>query len=366
MALDRTTLPSEFYDLTEAQLLVQPEPQYFYCQLFKAALGIELGVAGVMAGHWRDVPAGGGADYGSAERDRLLLSSPLPSALFQVKYNFRGGPGHTVKFNRPQFANTTYTAASRQVKTNQTISTTPIEVGGEQNTLTIKRFAGPYDATNSRVAPLAFDAFDAAMGVHELYRIGGVQLKRDFDRFIDTYMVAQADEASTAVYPEGMTAVNDPTAAGQFPLTYEQMSRAAKEMDEANLPTLPDGKRCFVVTPTGKKQLKDDPQFARYVEFHAEKNPLMGSSWFGSCPEFHCFVSTTLAVTNNSSSVPIHYGHAIAPGAFMAGMGRPPQVRTASEDNYGESPRVIWLADLCAAPADVRFIKSIRYTADAQ
>lgn len=363
MSIDRSTLPAEFYDYTEAQLLVQPEPQYLYCQLFKAALGIELGASVMLEASRGQVS--GGAPYASAERDRLLLASPLPSAMFQVKHDFKAGPGHTVRFNRPQFANTTYTAASRQVKTNQTISTTPIEVGSEQNVLTILRFAGPYDATNSRVAPLGIDAFDASMGVHDLYKIAGVHLKRDFDRFLNVLMVTKADDAVGSVYPEGMTADNDATTAGQFPMTYEQLSRTSKKMDEANLPTLPDGRRILVVTPTGKKQLKDDPQFARYADDMAEKNPLVGSMWFASLPEFHCFVDTTLTQTDNSSGVAIHYGHAIAPGAFMAGVGRPPQVRTASDDNYGETPKVIWLADLCASLADNRFVYSVRYTEDA-
>lgn len=362
MSIDRSTLPVEFYDYTEAQLLAQTEPQYLYALLFKAALGIELG-ASVMLDASRG-QSSGGAPYSSAERDRLMLASPIPGSVFQVKHDFKAGPGHTVRFNRPQFANTTYTAASRQVKTNQTISTTPIEVGSEQNTLTLKRFAGPYDSTNSRVAPFAIDSFDATMGVHDLYKIAGVHLKRDFDRFLDTLMVAQGDEASTSAYPEGMTADNDATAAGQYPLTYEQLSRTSRAMDDANLPTLPDGKRLLVVTPTGKKQLKDDPQFARYAAEESKTNPLAGSSWFNSIPEFHCFVCTTLNTPANGSGVNIHRGHAMAPGAFMAGMGRPPQVRTASDDNYGETPKVIWLADLCAAPADNRFIVSVRHTSD--
>lgn len=373
MALDRTTLPEEFFDVTGAQLLVQPEPQYLYCSLLKAALAIELSVPDMIGLPGREAP-NAGAPYSAADRDRLMLASGIPEAVFQVKHDFSKGPGHTMRYNRPQFANTTYTEASRQVKAGSTISTTPIEVGSEQNTLTLKRFAGPYDSTNSRVAPYAIESFDANMGVHQLSKIAGTHLKRDFDRFLDSWSVATLDVPSTSVvtsgasintvYPEGMTADNDATAAGQFPMTYEQTSRTSKEMDDLNLPTLPDGRRILVVTPTGKKQLKDDPQFAEYVEKHASLNPLASPTWFGSTPEFHCFVNNTLTVTSNGSSVNIHKGHAIAPGVLAAGVGRPPTVRTASDDNYGETPKVIWLADLAQKCADERFVLSVRYSQD--
>jgi hypothetical protein len=134
-------------------------------------------------------------------------------------------------------------------------------------------------------------------------------------------------------------------------------------MDEANLPTLGDGRRILVVTPTGKKQLKDDPQFARYAEGYKELNPLF-PGWFGSTAEFHCFQSTTLTQTDNSSSVAIHYGHAIAPGAFMGGTGKPPKVEASSDDNFGQSAKVIWLAHLAMALADNRFIVKVAHSED--
>jgi len=362
MPISREELPEEFFDITSAQLLVQPEPQYFYASLFLQALAIELGVPDSLG--WRPV-GGQGADYASAESGRLMLNGTnLPSELFAAKANFKGGPGHTLRFNRPRFTNSTYTEAARQIGTNQTISTVPITAGSEQVKLTIKRLGGPYDSTNSRVAPYALDAFDATMGVHNLAKFVGTHLKRDFHRMIDALMVLLADNASATTYPEGMSADNDATAAGMFPLTYEQMSRCAKQMDEADLPTLGDGRRIFVATPTGKKQLKDDPQFAAYAEGHKETNPLF-PSYFGSTPEFHCFQSNTLTKTANGSSVDIHKGHAISPGVFMGGIGRAPSVRAASDDNYGETAKVIWLADLALGLADNRFVRSVRYSEDA-
>lgn len=362
MGISRAQIPEEFYDRTAAQLLAQPEPQYLYARLFLRALNIELGVPNVIGRAGQEL-GGQGAAYTPAEQDRLMLSDDMATELFAAKADFNGEPGHIIKFNRPKFTNTTYTQASREIGTNQSISTTAISAGSEQALLQVKRFAGPYDSDNSRVAPYGLDAFDATMGVHDLVKFVGTHLKRDFHRTLDAFWVTLADLGSSTVYPIGMSAANDATAKGMFPLTYEQMSRTSKAQDEANLPTLGDGRRIFVVTPTGKKQLKDDPQFAKYAEGYKDLNPLF-PGWFASTAEYHCFQSTTLTQTANSSSVDIHYGHAIAPGAFMGGTGKAPRIEASSDDNFGESAKVIWLAYLALGLADNRFVTKVAYSED--
>lgn len=363
MPVSRAALPEEFYDRTSALLLAQPEPQYLFARLFKDALGAALQLPDAIGAEGRPI-GGQGADYARADEDRLALSAALPEALFAVKADFRGEPGHTIRFNRPQFTNTTYTEASRRVGANQTISVVPIEAESEQTSLTLERYAGPYDATNSRVAPFALDAFDATLGVHNLAKLVGTHLQRDFDRTIDQFIVLRSDNAANTSYPDGMSADNDATAAGMFPATYEQVNRVARQMDDANLPTLGDGKRILVWSPTGEKQIIDDPQFARYAQGFKDKSPLY-PGWFAECAHFHHFKSTTLRVVNNASSVAIHRALAIAPSAYMGGLGKPPRVASANEDNYGETAKVIWLAYLAAGLADNRYIRQVRYSADA-
>lgn len=362
MGISRAELPEEFFDRTSAQLLAQPEPQYLYARLFLRALNIELGLPTTLGRVGAEV-GGQGAPYTEAEANRLMLSDDMATDIFAAKADFTGEPGHVIKFNRPKYTNTTYTQASREIGTNQSISTVPISAGSEQALLQIKRFSGPYDQDNSRPAPFGLDAFDASMGVHDLVKFVGTHLKRDFHRTLDAFWVTLSDLASQTLYPYGMTAANDATTKGQFPLSYEFISRASKVQDEANLPTLGDGRRILVVTPTGKKQLKDDPQFARYAEFQKEFNPLF-PGWFGSTAEYHCFMSNTLTVTANSSSINIHNAHAFAPGVFMGGRGKKIQVAAASDDNYGETAKVIWLAYLALALADNRFVTKLSYTED--
>jgi hypothetical protein len=361
--ISRDQLPEEYFDRTSAQLLTQPVPMFLYARLFLRAMNIELGLPGSAGLPGRDI-GGQGAPYADPAEGALMLSDELATDLFAVKADFNGEPGHTIKFNRPKFESTTYTQAAREIGVNQSISTVPIDAGSEQAALTIKRFAGPYDQVNSRVAPYGLDAFDATMGVHDLVKFTGTHLKYDFHKTLDSFFVTLANLGSTTVRPQGMSVDNDATSKGMFPLTYETMSRTSKGMDEANLPTLGDGRRIFTCSPTGKKQLKDDPQFARYAEFHKEKNPLF-PGWFGSTPEFHCFQSTTLTQTANSSSVNIHTAHAMAPGAFMGGRGSKIKVSASSDDNFGEAAKLIWLAYLALGLADNRFVQLVKYTEDA-
>jgi hypothetical protein len=362
MAASRITIPEEFYDITSAELLVQPEPQYAYANLMLSALAMDLNVPDALGLQLPNRQISGvPVPYKTAEEDRLELAKALPTEVFATKVDFMGGPGHTMRFNRPKYTNSTYTEASRVIGSASSISTSPIEVGSEQVPLTIKRYAGPYGA--AAVQPYAIDAFDAQMGVHSLAKLVGTHLKRDFHRWLDAVWVSLFDLAANKIYPNGFAADNDITMKGQAPLSYEEISRASRAQDEANLPTFSNGKRLLVVSPTGKKQLKDDPQFARYAEFHKEMNPLF-PGYFASLPEYECAVSTTLSQVSNSSSVKVHYAHAIAPGVALSGMGAPPAIVPASDDNYGQQAKVIWLAFLAFGLADNRFVTSVRYSED--
>lgn len=357
MGISRVTLPENYFDKSSDKLLCQPEPQYPLAALYLSAVGAALPMPSGIGLDGREI-ASSGTSYSAADSDRLKLAQDLPAALFALGIDFAAAPGNTVRVNRPLFANTTYTVASRKVASGHTISTTPIEVGSEQTHLVLERFAGPYDSTNSRVAPLAVEAFDANMGVHKSGDIASAQLTRDYHRFLDAVHVTIGD-LGAAIYPDGMTAVDDATTAGSYPMTLEQVSRTEEDMDDANLPTLPDGSRVLMLSPKQWKQLKHDPEYEAQAEFHKEFN-LLFPNYVGSVGKFHIFKSTTLSRPNNSSSVAVHRGIAIAPGAFMGGMGRKPRVTFSSDDNYGETAKLIWIADLAFGTADSRFFRSLR------
>ncbi len=360
-SFQRASLPENFYDITSDMLLVQPEPQYLYAQMFLGALGTSLTTPSEFGLPGRSV-GGNGAAYSTEDRDRLMLTNPMMREVIAAEINFTAQPGHTIRINRPVFANTTYTEASRRIATGTTISTSPITVSSQQTNLTLYRYGGPYDTANARVAPYAIESFDAQMGVHKAASIHGTHLKRDFHRFIDSVNVSLLDLAANAIYPEGMSAVNDATVAGSFPFTYEQLCRIGRDMDTANLPTFSDGYRCLVLTPTQVNQLRQNDAYNKASVFMPEYNVLF-PGYIKSVNNFHIFQSNTLTVANNSSSVAIHYGHAIAPGALLAGMGRAPRVAPSTNDNYGETVLALWLADLAFGLANNAFVYSVRSSA---
>ncbi len=356
--LQRATMPENFYDITSNMLLAQPEPQYLYAMLMLAAMQASLEVPNELGMPGRSI-SGVGADYTPAERDRLMLSNPLSTDVFAASVSFDGLPGSTIRFNRPVYTSSTYTQASRLIASGTSISTTPIVGASQQNSLTLQRFGGPY---GTAVQPYSADKFDTRQGVHRVSSIFGTWLKRDYHRFLDAVWVTLFDLAATAVYPEGMTAVNDATSAGQYPMTLEQVFRTEQLMDTANLPTFSDGFRLLVLTPTQVMQLRNNSQFQKLATFFPQYNALF-PQYVASIGKFHIFKSTTLNTTNNSSSVAIHYGHAIAPGAAMTGMGERPRVASSTNDEYGEQPKFIWIAYLAFALANNSFVYSVRSSA---
>lgn len=355
-------LPQNFFDITSAKLLVQPRPQFPYAKAIIAALGRDLVVPDAL-GHIGTEISGVGARYPDLDKDALVLANEVMASIFEtpVEKTFVGLPGTTVRFNRPKYDSTTYTLSSREIGEKMSISTTPIAVGSEQAAMTLKRYAGPYDQTNSRVAPYPIDRLAAQVGVHNLPSIVGEHFKYDFHRFLDAVGVALLD-VGAAIYPGSYTADNDITATGIGNLTYEQILRTEQDMDDANLPTFADGFRLLVLPPAGKRQLALDSEYQRASEFHKEMNAIF-PSYFKSVSKFHLMQSTTLTATANSSGVNVYRGHAICPGVCGVGSGEPPHTAFSNDNNFGETEKVIWLAYLAFATLDQRFARTVRFGA---
>lgn len=357
---NRASNPENFFDVTEAKLLRQPEPEYFFGRMFLDAVNASLGIPSAFGLDGRQAVSNGAA-YVNLDSDRLKVAMGMPASMFAVNVDFTAKPGQTVRVNRPKYTDTIYTLASRQVTSGQVISTTPVNVGEEQVNLTLYRYGGPYDTLNSRVAPFAIESFDANMGVHKANEIIGNNLARDYHKFLDQVQ-SFLGEVADALYPENMTADNDGTVAGQFPMTLELLNRAEQIQNERFLPRLPDGKRIAVLSSYQIKQLFHDPETLQQSTFHPEFNLLYGAiGYTRSVGGYHIFQCDTIQKPLNSSSVPVHHGMVIAPdGFYMGGMGRKPRVAASTDDNYGEQAKVLWLADLAFGVADKRFAFTLR------
>lgn len=220
--INRASLPTNFLDITSPELLVAPEPQYLFAQLWKLALSTSFDASESFG---RGDAGGAGAAVPGPDAMRLMLDDGIASSAIKVVAELGKGPGHTIKMNRPVFADTTYTAASREVPSGSTISTTPISISNEQVAITLKRLVGPYDQANSRVAPYGIERFDASMGIHQLKSLVGHHLKRDFDKVIESILVGLLDTASSVVRPGNYTADNDFVTASTAPFDYATLAK---------------------------------------------------------------------------------------------------------------------------------------------
>lgn len=354
MTISRATLPAEFYDITSDLLLQQPEPQYLHASMVKAAMAAALsqpgdvGIAGRLIG-------GAGSSYASAQDSRLELEDRLmASECVTFVPELGKGPGHTVRINRPVFANTTYTEASREVPVGATISTTPITVSSEQANVTLRRFMGPYSTAASAVAPIGIDKFDASLALHKLVEVRGMQLVRDFDRFLDAAAVALFGNAATTLYPVGASTDNSAAVAGDYPFDYELCTRIEKTLDEANIPMFSNGRRKLVLHPRQVAQLKMDPDFMRLAVFDKSKNPL-SQSYVAQIGNLDVYKSNTLSTASNTNSITIYRAQAFGPGMVGVGMGRKPECVASTNDNYGETNLSMWITYMGLATLDNRF-----------
>jgi hypothetical protein len=374
--ISRATLPAEFFDRTSAMMLIQPEQQYLYAQMvFAADLQAELRANpdgfSLMPG--RGISGGDGAVVKPFAENQLQLveSTRIVGEAIAVSGELaKGNVGHTIRMNRPVFANTTYSAASRLVSTGSTISTTPISLTAEQVSITIQRFAGPYDQSNSRVAPYAIDRFDAQRSVHDLVATVGVQLQRDRMKYLDSVYAALFDSPVTSniIFPgdptnalAGSDASAFPSATnGYRPMDAESIFRAEQKMADNYIPRFSNGKYHLIVTPQQARQLRTDPAFQRMSVFQPENSPLK-QSYVGTLGLVDIYQSSTNTVdTTTVSGVSIN--HAIMFGPGYVGRvkdGEGCRVMDSTDDNYGETPKVIWLAYEGQSLLDNRFVVSV-------
>lgn len=371
LSIGRNSLPQEFFDITTRLLLKQPQPQFAHARLILAALSMELdmGGAGPLNLSGRSLPDTG-APYMALEEMQFELDDAFYPKAITVDTTFLTRPlagepvGHTIRINRPQFTDTTYTEASREIPAGGVISTTPVGVGSDQVSLTVKRFGGPYDQANGRVAPLAIERFDASHSIHSLKAIRELHLTRDFHKTLDTWGVNLFDsvDSGNVIYPDGMTQDNDSVVAGDFPFSFGQLLRGMRKLDDLGIPLFDNGKRMAILTTLQAEQLVRDPEYRQQAVFLPPKNPLMIGTYVGTVGQIEVFKSVTLNRPTNSNSVAVNRAQMFGPGMVGFAPAEMPRTATSAQDNYGENPMVVWLFYTALGVLDARFGVSMRST----
>ena len=366
--ISRATLSPEFFDRTSAKLLIQPEPQYLMARLLFMSNG---------AAEFRRMSAMGltpertipnlGAGVGSFEDMQLLLADPIRAeAIFTSDELAAGKAGHTIRINRPVFSGGGYTEASRTVASGQVISTTPIDLSMEQVSITIKRAIGPFASGGSVPQPYGVDRLDAQHSVHSIADTVGMQLQRDRTKYIDTVVGSYFDLGANTLYPSdpnnalSSDALAFPTTTpGTRPFDAEVVFRTEEKLGSLNIPRFANGKYVMVLSPRQARQLKSDPEFQRLSVFDPSRNPLQ-SAYIRTLGGVELYESNTQPVdTATVSGLSIFHAAAFGPGAVgYAGAG-PCESATSSDDNYGETVKVIWRAYEGLALLDNRFIVNV-------
>jgi len=362
MTASAVTYPSNFFDVTSPKLLKQPEPQYFWAMLLAAAEAKStlqnvpgIGLPGRQA-------ASGGLAYAS-ELDRLQLAAASEcSEAISVEESLGRGPGHTIRINRPAFSGGGYTEAYRQIGPSESISVTPIDVSGEQTTITLKRVIGPFASGGSVPQPYAIDSMDAQLGVHKLSDIVALHLRRDRMVYIDTVLNSYFNEASVLVFVNpSFTADNDYTSDQAGQLNAETLFRVEESLATRHIPSFSNGRWKMALHSRALRQLKTDSVYAAYAKDHTEKNPLF-PGYVATIGRLDLYEVNTVGSASNSSSVTVYKNVAFGPGMVGYGVGKRPTVQPSTDDNYGETGKVIWCAYEGITCLDDRFAVSCRTT----
>ena len=365
--INRASLPEEFFDVTSALLLKQPEPQYIFSLLFKAAIGSAMMLAassqlGISPN--RAIPDTGLA-YTLPGADRLALAAPdaqVNNVILAVAELSTPQIGQTVRINRPRYGSGGFTLAAREIPSGAVISTVPIDVQSEQVTVTLKRYGGPYDPVNGNVAPFALDRFDSSRSVHSIAQVTGTHLQRDFDKWSDTVVAAFLASGTTQILPAGFTSSAASAVQGDMPGDADVLFRAYETLKIANISPFPNGRYRAFITPTFSRQVKNDAQASSFARYDTGGlNPITSpggmptNGYLSSFTGCDVYESTTLPTTVNGNSINISTNIMVGPGMMAVGAGQLPYVASSTDDNYGESAKVVWMSYLGFNLADARF-----------
>lgn len=368
--IGRNSLPQEFLDLTSARMLLQPEPEYMFARMiFMGWAQAELTAAGMIGVS----PERAAPDHGAAvpplSGDQLVLNDSVRGDAIIVDPSLfnedQGAVGHSIRFNRPSFTNTTYTEVARQIDMVNSITTTGVTFSAEQVSITTKLVGGPYDPANSRIAPFPVAIFDAQRSIHSLAQHVGLQLQRDRMKYLDSIIAGYyCGGGANSVYPgdaaNALASVNTAFAtAGDRPMDVETIYRAEEKLQTNNVPRFGNGKYMCVLNPTQVRQLRSDPEFRQSSVFQPDKNPL-SQSFIGEVGTgVEVYVSTTVPSASNSNNVTYHKGTMFGPGAVGYAPSWKCHTRAFNEDNAGLTPKVIWVAGEGHSILDNRFIVNL-------
>lgn len=372
--LSRVTLPSEFQDVADARLLVQPEPGYFWARLASVAQeGAELvRVMNPLGPNESRKLMTSGADVPDFSKMQLDLDPEALASMAQyssalVSDFFKGAkPKQVVNINRPVFTDTTYTESSRDV-TRATISSSTQQISGEQVSITIKQFSGPYNNTATAVQPYGIEGFDAKYSLHDFSQLIDFHLGRDRKKFLDSVIgnrFVTGAPSTNYVYPgdpAGALSTDNSAFLTQGDRTCDvpALNRATRKLKELGIPTFPNGRYMGVLSTKQTEDIRNSQSFQRQVRYFGQKNPIF-AAYIGTIGELDLFESTTNPTATANSTITVQLGVVFGPGAVAYAVADPCHVECDDNTNFGRRLGVLWIADEGFETIDNRFLVSLR------
>lgn len=377
-SLNRGSIPQNFVDFasstTSRMRLPTPEPQYLFATM---AMANRLSLAALNAGQptvQQYVSMLGGGASLPPDLDRLVrVSETFPGAI-QIVDDFGKGKGDTIKFSRDVYPTGTYTAASRELATNATISTTGQTVQQEEVPVVLKEYVGPHDGTS--VKPYAIWDFDAKFRANKegLASIVSRYMTRDYTKWLDTVVRDMFRATSNITYTNSsaVSSVLNFTAGANNWINFQAIMEARKAVSDREWQPFSSGRYALLVPTAFNTQMVGDSDYRDLSKQHAAgRNLIFG--FIGSVQDIDIFECSTLKSYAATDTVPGD-GNAVpagatvlealmfGPGAVAMGNAIPgPELRFADDTNYGTVAKMIWYMLHAFQTIDTRGVQRILF-----
>lgn len=378
-SINRGTLPSNFIDSVSLGMrLPQPEPQYLFAQMAIGAMlragAIDMGLGN--AQRFVRVTAGGGGENVPPQLDMLARAGDMyPEALTYIQ-DFGLGKGDTIKLRRPQYSGGGYDESSREVKPDVPTSTVGQLIRGEEVPVVLKEYEGPYDSTNSRVAPYIVREFDSRYRANrsKLAEEVRLHLLRDYVKWLDSVVRNRFRASQYATLADNVADVTAFTAgAGHF-VNFETLIRGRRALSDREWQYFPNGRYVCMVPTAFNEQMVGDPDYRTLSAYHGDgKNQLFG--YITSVQNMDIYECTTLKTYAAGETVPGNGGGVVpagatvyealifGPGAVGMGEAMGPTCYDADDTNYGKEAKVIWRSIQAFQTLDERGIQRVLFQA---
>lgn len=344
MSATRLNLPQAFIDAVSQVGLQQPIPMFAMARMLFSSVAAAQLAQGLPNG----VPSS------SALEQNMLMLDPIRQPLVKV-FDELMGVGHvddTVKITRPSYSGGGYTTASRVARAEASTSIVPISISGETASITLQMYEGPYDTTNSRVAPIAYAPHQINGRPDFFGREVFDQLNYDRWAFVDGVLMALCEINATHIVAGDPTAALNGTvmatvannaflSAGDRPFDCDTIMRGKVVLMDAKVRPLPNGKYAAFLSTKQQLDITRDPDWKNASKEKPESN-IIGGSWIGEIHGVELYALNTIGTASNSSSVTYQKGFMLGDGALGYAPGEPCKVVPSHDTNYDKQFKFVW------------------------